>query len=265
GAGALHAGEAVVEVAERLGAGVAKALLGKAALPDDLPFVTGSAGWLGTRASNEMMQECVTLLMVGSGFPYTESLPGEGRARGVQIDVDGRMLGLRYPMEVNLVGDSDLTLRALLPHLREQPDREWRRRIGAKVASWWREVEERAMAPADPLNPQRVFWELSSRLPDRSILCGDSGSSTVWYARDLKIRCGMLASLSGTPATMGSAVPYALATKLAYPDRPVVAMAGDGAMQMNGLNGLLTVAQRWRDWPDPRLIVLVLNNRDLSY
>ncbi len=265
GAGALHATDEVVATAELLGAGVAKALLGKAALPDDLPFVTGAVGWLGTRASNEMLMECDTLLMVGSSFPYSEFLPPEGKARGVQIDVDGRMLSFRYPMEVNLLGDSAATLRALQPHLRRRTDHSWRQTIAGKVAAWWREAEERAMQPAEPLNPQLLFWELSRRLPDSCMLAGDSGSSTVWYARDLKIRRGMLASLSGTLATMGSAVPYAVAAKFAYPDRLAVALAGDGAMQMNGINQLITVAKYWRRWSDPRLIVLVLNNRDLNY
>jgi pyruvate dehydrogenase (quinone) len=265
GAGALGATDEVIEVAEHLGAGVAKALLGRAAVPDDLPFVTGAVGWLGTRASNEMMGECDTLLMVGSRFPYTEFLPAEGQARGVQIDLDGTMLSLRYPMEVNLVGDSAETLRALLPYLEAKTDRSWRRSIEAKVAAWWQEAEARAMHEAEPLNPQRVFWELSPRLPDNCILAGDSGSSTVWFARAMKIRRGMLASLSGTLATMGSAIPYAVAAKLAYPDRPAIAISGDGAMQMSGLNMLITVAQRWRQWRDPRLIVLVLNNRDLNY
>jgi len=265
GAGALHATDEVVATAELLGAGVAKALLGKAALPDDLPFVTGAVGWLGTRASNEMLMECDTLLMVGSSFPYSEFLPPEGKARGVQIDVDGRMLSFRYPMEVNLLGDSAATLRALQPHLRRRTDHSWRQTIEGKVAAWWREAEERAMQPAEPLNPQLLFWELSRRLPDSCMLAGDSGSSTVWYARDLKIRRGMLASLSGTLATMGSAVPYAVAAKFAHPDRLAVALAGDGAMQMNGINQLITVAKYWRRWSDPRLIVLVLNNRDLNY
>jgi pyruvate dehydrogenase (quinone) len=265
GAGALGATDEITAVAELLGAGVAKALLGKAALPDDLPFVTGTVGWLGTRASNEMLMECDTLLMVGSSFPYTEFLPKEGQARGVQIDLDGGMLSIRYPMEVNLVGDSAETLRALRPLLQRKQDRSWRQQIEQKVTAWWQELEQRAMHEADPLNPQRVFWELSRRLPDRSILAGDSGSSTVWFARDLRIRSGMLASLSGSLATMGSAIPYALAAKLAHPDRPVIATLGDGAMQMSGLNALITVAQRWRGWADPRLIVLVLNNRELSY
>jgi pyruvate dehydrogenase (quinone) len=265
GAGALRATDEVIEVAERLGAGVAKALLGKAAVPDDLPYVTGSTGWLGTAASNTMLMECDTLLMVGSNFPYTEFLPREGQARGVQIDLDAGLVGLRYPMEVGLVGDSAETLRALLPLLKPKASDAWRQRVEGLVQEWWRTLEGRAMHEARPLNPQRLFWELSPRLPERCILAGDSGSSTVWLARYLRLRRGMMASLSGTLASMGSAVPYALAAKLAYPDRPVLAIAGDGAMQMNGINGLITIARFWREWADPRLVVLVMNNRDLSY
>ena len=265
GAGALNATDEVMQVAELLGAGVAKALLGKAAVPDDLPYVTGSIGWLGTSASNEMMMECDTLFMVGSGFPYTEYLPKEGQARGVQIDIDGRMLSLRYPMEANLVGDSAETLRALAPLLTRKTDRAWRAQIEEKVRASWQELERRAMHDANPLNPQRVFWELSPRLPENAILTADSGTSTVWFARDLKMRRGMMASVSGTLATMGCAVPYAIAAKFAHPDRVVVAAVGDGAMQMNGINELITIAKEWRRWSDPRLIVLVLNNRDLNY
>lgn len=265
GAGALHATDEVIEAAERLGAGVAKALLGKAAVPDDLPFVTGSAGWLGTLASNRMLQQCDTLLMIGSGFPYSEFLPREGEARGVQIDRQGRMLSLRYPMEVGLVGDSAATLRALLPLLRQKEDSAWREQI-ARWNDEWRQMAERwANQQTELLNPQLVFAELSPRLPDDVILAGDSGSSTVWYARYLQIRRGMLASLSGTLATMGSALPYATAAKFAYPDRLAIAILGDGAMQMNGLNQLITVAKYWKEWRDPRLVVLVLNNRDLNY
>jgi pyruvate dehydrogenase (quinone) len=265
GAGALHATDELIEVAEALGAGIAKALLGKAAVPDDLPFVTGTAGWLGTRASNQMLAECDTLLMVGSGFPYTEFLPPEGQARGVQIDLDGRMLSLRYPMEVGLVGDSAETLRALLPLLQRKAANPWRQMVEQRVRDWWREAEQRALHEATPLNPQRVLWDLSPRLPDDVLLAGDSGSSTVWYARDLRLRRGMQATLSGTLATMGSALPYALAAKLAYPDRPAIAILGDGAMQMNGINALISVARWWGEWQDPRFIALVMNNRDLNY
>jgi len=264
GAGALHASDEVMETAERLGAGVAKALLGKAVLPDDLPYVTGAIGLLGTKPSWDLMMECDTLFMIGTSFPYAEFLPKEGQARGVQIDIRPRNLSLRYPMEVALCGDSRETLRALLPLLEPKVDRRWRERIEAWNREWWTVLERRAMNEAEPINPQFVFWELSSRLPDRCILTADSGSSANWWARDLKIRRGMMASLSGNLATMGPGVPYAIAAKFAYPDRPVIACVGDGAMQMNGLNELITVAKYWREWEDPRLLVLVLNNRDLN-
>ncbi|MGH8470054.1 MAG: thiamine pyrophosphate-requiring protein [Gammaproteobacteria bacterium] len=264
GAGALHAGNEVLEVAELLGAGVAKALLGKAALPDDLPFVTGAIGLLGTKPSWEMMDDCDTLLMVGSNFPYSEFLPPEGQARGVQIDIDGRMLSIRYPMEVSLVGDSKETLRALIPSLRRKDYRGFREQIQQKVTEWWKTLEERAMNSADPINPQRVFWELSPRLPDDCIITSDSGSAANWYARDLKMRPGMMASLSGGLATMGPGIPYAIAAKFAYPERTVIALVGDGAMQMNGNSELITAVKYWKRWSNPKLIVCVLNNRDLN-
>jgi pyruvate dehydrogenase (quinone) len=264
GAGALNAGEEVLEVAEILGAGIAKALLGKTALPDDIPFVTGSIGILGTRPSWDMMNECDTLLMVGSSFPYAEFLPEDGKARGVQIDIDGRMLSIRYPMEVNLTGDSKETLRELIPFLERKEDRSWREKIEEGVREWWQITEARAMNDANPLNPQRVFWELSPRLPDHCILTCDSGTSAIWYARNLKIRRGMMGSLSGTLASMGSGVPYAVAAKFAFPDRVAIALVGDGAMQMLGNNGLITIAKYWKEWSNPQLIVLVLNNRDLN-
>jgi pyruvate dehydrogenase (quinone) len=265
GAGALRAGGELHEVADILRAGVAKALLGKTVLPDDLPFVTGSVGWLGTTASNDMMTRCDTLLVVGSGFPYTEFLPPEGQARGVQIDIDPGMLSLRYPMEVELAGDSADTLRALIPLLEPKRDQTWREEIEASVRDWREEAERRALQPADPVNPQLLFHELSPRLPDNCVLAADSGTSTVWFARDLVVRPGMLASVSGTLATMGCGIPYAIAAKFAYPDRVALALIGDGAMQMSGLTELVTIAKYWREWVDPRLIVLVLNNRDLGY
>jgi pyruvate dehydrogenase (quinone) len=266
GAGAHDATDELIQVAELLGAGIAKALLGKMVVPDDVPFVTGSIGILGTPASFDMMSECDTLLMVGSSFPYAEFLPEEGQARGVQIDIDAKMVGLRYPMECSLVGDSKATLQALIPLLRRKDDRGWQQRIIDNVKRSWELLEQKAMNPAaPPVNPQRAFWELSSRLPDNTILAGDSGSVASWYALDIKARRGMLGSLSGTLATMGSAVPYAYAAKLAHPDRPVVAMVGDGAMQMNGMNCLITIARDYQGWADRRLVVLVLNNRDLSF
>ncbi|ABO58766.1 thiamine pyrophosphate-requiring protein [Burkholderia vietnamiensis] len=267
GAGALHATDDVIAVADRLGAGAAKALLGKAALPDDLPWVTGSIGLLGTKPSYELMNECDTLLVVGSGFPYSEFLPKEGQARGVQIDLKADMLSLRYPMEVNLVGDSAETLRALLPLLKERQDTAWRDRIAKWNADWHDTLAARAAAKASAgrgVNPQRAFTELSPRLPADVILTSDSGSCANWYARDLMIRRGMMGSLSGGLASMGAAVPYAIAAKFAYPLRPVIAMVGDGAMQMNNMAELITVAKYWRQWADPCWICMVLNNEDLN-
>jgi pyruvate dehydrogenase (quinone) len=264
GAGARHAAAEVKEIANILGCGVAKALNGRDALPDDLPFVTGAAGLLGTKPTTEMMENCDTLFMVGSGFPYSEWLPEPGQARGVQIDIDGKMLGIRYPMEVNLVGDSKETLRALIPHLRRKEDRSWREKIEGEVSRWWQILENRAMQDAQPLNPQRVFHELSPRLPERCIVIGDSGSATNWWARHLKLREGMMAALSGTLATMGPGATYALGAKFAHPDRPVIAALGDGTMQMFGFNALVDIAKYWQRWSDPRLIFLVLNNQDLN-
>lgn len=264
GAGAMDATDEVIKVAELLGAGIAKALLGKAVLPDHLPFVTGSIGLLGTKPSWDLMQNCDTFLMIGSSFPYPEFLPKEGDARGVQIDIDARMIGIRYPMEVSLVGDSKETLKALIPFLKRKDDTSWRDKIERNVADWWKTLEARAMNDAKPLNPQRVFWELSPRLPDNCILTSDSGSTASWFARDLKIRPGMKASLSGNLATMGPGVPYAIAAKFAFPERVAIALVGDGAMQMNGNNGLITISRYWKQWKDPRLIVLVLNNGDLN-
>ncbi|HEY1228116.1 MAG TPA: thiamine pyrophosphate-requiring protein, partial [Ramlibacter sp.] len=264
GAGALHAGPELLEIADRLGAGIAKALLGKAAVSDDLPFVTGAVGLLGTQPSWDLMDGCDTLLMVGSSFPYSEFLPKEGQARGVQIDLDNRRLGLRYPMDVNLVGDSKLTLQALLPLLQAKEDRSWRQQIEENVGKWWKVMEERAMSDARPINPQRVFWELNRLLPDDAVVCCDSGTTAAWYARDLKFRNGMMGSVSGGLASMGCAMPYALAAKLAHPQRPVFALLGDGAMQMIGLNALITIADRWKQWANPRLTVMVLNNGDLN-
>ncbi len=264
GRGALGAEAELLETADTLGAGIAKALLGRAVVPDDVPYVTGSIGLLGTKPSWKLMSDCDTLLMVGSSFPYSEFLPEEGQARGVQIDLDARMIGIRYPMELNLVGDARETLRALLPLLERKTDRSWQEAIVAEVEGWWELLEQRAMDDADPVNPQRVFWELSRRLPDRCILTADSGTASNWFARDLRLRSGMEISLSGNLASMGPGVPYAIAAKFAHPDRVAVALVGDGAMQMNGLAELITVAKYWQRWSDPRLVVLVLNNRDLN-
>lgn len=264
GAGALDSGDEVAAVADVLGAGVAKALLGKAVLPDDLPFVTGSIGLLGTKPSWEMMDHCDTLLLIGTTFPYSEFLPEDGQARAVQVDIAPRNVSMRYATEVNLIGDSKPVLKALLPLLHAKQDPSWRERVELNVRKWWRGLEAKAMEPAQPINPQRIFWELSPRLPDRAIVCGDCGSHTNWYARDLRLRRGMMASLSGKLATMGGGVPYAIAAKVAHPDRPVLAIVGDGAMQMNGNAELVTVKQYWKQWSNPCFVVMVLSNHDLN-
>ncbi|MBV9212817.1 MAG: thiamine pyrophosphate-requiring protein [Actinobacteria bacterium] len=264
GQGAKGAEQELVETAALLGAGVAKALNGIAVLPDDLPFVTGSIGLLGTKPSADMMGGCDTLLMIGSNFPFADWLPSEGQARGVQIDIDGRLVGLRYPMEVALVGDARDTLRALLPLLERKDDRGWREDIEAGVERWRRQLAERARVPGNPINPMLVFEELSPLLPEGSILTADSGTCANWWARHISFRAGMQAGISGTLATMGCAVPYALGAKFAHPDRTVVAAVGDGAMQMTGINALIDVAHYAERFPNPQTIVLVLNNGDLN-
>jgi pyruvate dehydrogenase (quinone) len=264
GSGSRNARSEVEQVAELLGAGVAKPLLGKDVLSDELPYVTGSIGLLGTRPSYEMMMDCDTLLTVGSSFPYTQFLPAFDQARAVQIDVDAKYIGMRYPYEVNLVGDAAATLQALIPHLQRQEDRSWREDIEAKVARWWQVMEAEAMVEADPVNPMRLFHELSARLPGNAIVTADSGSSANWYARQLKFRTGMRGSLSGNLATMGPGVPYGIGAKFGNPDRPVIVFAGDGAMQMNGMAELITIKHYWQEWEDPRLIIAVLHNDDLN-
>lgn len=264
GAGAANATQEVIQIAELLHAGVAKALLGKSVLADDLPFVTGPIGFFGTTATENLMNECDTLLMIGTSFPYAEFLPKEGQARAVQIDIDGRMLSLRYPVEVNLLGDSGETLRRLIPLIHKKPNNEWRHKIEDDIRKWRQEQEQLAQRQSALLNPQLVFKELSSRLPENCIITADSGSTASWYARDLYFKDGMRGSLSGTLATMGCAVPYAIAAKFAYPERTVIAFAGDGAMQMNGNEELLTISKYAQSWANPNIIICVINNRDLN-
>ncbi|PRX45891.1 pyruvate dehydrogenase (quinone) [Prauserella shujinwangii] len=266
GQGARHAEAEVVEAAELLGAGVAKALLGREVLDDDLPFVTGPIGLLGSEPSDDMVMNCDTLFMIGTSFPYAEWLPDEGQARGVEIDIDGSMIGIRYPMEAHVVGDAKETLKQLIPMLKRKEDRGWRERIEEHVRTWNRTMEDRASQHFQgQINPQAIAHVLSPMLPDDCILTADSGSSTNWWARHLKLRKGMRASLSGTLATMGPGVPYAIAAKFAYPDHPVIAFVGDGAFQMNGMNEMITV-QRYAEQlgGGPPLVFCVFNNEDLN-
>lgn len=265
GQGAAGAVAEVREIAELLGAGVAKALLGKDVLSDELPYVTGPIGLLGSRPSYELMRDCDTLLTIGSSFPYTQFMPEFGKARGVQIDIDPHMIGMRYPYEVNLVGDARATLRRLIPLLTaDGRGREWQDTVCANVKRWHETMERRAGLSADPINPEHVARALDPLLPDNAILTSDSGSVANWYARHITMRPGMRGSLSGTLATMGPGVPYAIGAKFAHPDRPVFALVGDGAMQMNGLAEMITAAKYRDRWSDPRLVVAVWNNQDLN-
>jgi pyruvate dehydrogenase (quinone) len=264
GQGARRAREEVMQVADVLGAGVAKALLGKDVLSDELPYVTGAIGLLGTRPSYELMMGCDTLLTVGSSFPYTQFMPAFGQARAVQIDRDARLIGMRYPYEVNLVGDAQATLKQLIPMLHRKTDQSWRQEVEDSVARWWEVMERRAATGADPINPETVFAALSPRLPEDCIVAADSGSSANWYARHLRFRDNIRGSLSGNLATMGPGVPYAIGAKFGHPGRVCIALVGDGAMQMNGINELITIAKYWREWRDPRLVIGVLHNDDLN-
>jgi len=264
GAGAKNAPDELIAVADRLQACCAKALLGKDVLPDDLPWVTGTIGLLGTRPSSDIMNQCDALLLVGTNFPYAEFLPKDGSVPAVQIDIDPRYIGLRYPTNVNLIGDAADTLQALLPHLHQKEDESWRESVRQNKEEWYRVEDDRARQDADPLNPQMLFVELNKKLPSNAILTGDAGTPTNWMARHIMVRRGMKMSLSGNLATMGSAVPYAIAAKFAFPDRCVISLPGDGAMQMNGINELITVHRYWKQWSDPRLIFFVLNNQDLN-
>ncbi|MGO1462207.1 MAG: thiamine pyrophosphate-requiring protein [Marinobacter sp.] len=264
GAGCKNAVDDVLALAEKLGAGVAKALLAKVMIPDDVEFVTGTMGLLGTRPSQDMMNECDTLLMVGTRFPYAEFLPVDKKVRAIQIDLDAEALGLRFPTEINLHGDAAATLQALTERVNRKEDRSWQQTLVKNTHDWWELMGERASQSAKPINPQQVFWSLNQRLPDNALLASDVGSATNWYARYLKVRRGMHGSVSGGLASMGNGIPYLLAAKFAFPDQPGIAMVGDGAMQMLGNQALIGVAKYWQEWEDPRCIILVLNNRDLS-
>ena len=264
GAGAADAADEVIQAAELLGAGVAKTSLGRAALPDDLPYVTGPIGLLGSTASEAMMSGADTLFMIGTSFPYAEWLPKEGQCRGVEINHDGRMIGVRYPIDANLVGDSKDTLAELIPLLKHKQDRSWRTKIESDVETWWRVLDKRAHDKADPLNPELVVHELSKQLPDNAVITTDAGSVANWWARHLRLRRGMAASLAGNLATMGPGTPYAISAKLAHPGRPVIAVVGDGVFQMNGMAEMITV-KRYRDrLSNGPLIFCVFNNQDLN-
>ncbi len=264
GQGARGATDEVIAVADQLGAGVMTALLGKDVVPGDLPYHTQQLGLLGSKPSYDMMQDCDTLLMVGTNYPYAEFLPASGQARGVQVDLTSRHLSLRYPMEVNLAGDAKATLTALLPLLEHQQDRGWQEQVIKGMKDWNDVTEREANVPADPINPRLVYQKLNERLPHNSIVTADAGSTADWYGHHIKLGRNMDGNLSGMLASMLAAMPYAVAAKFAHPDRPVVCTIGDGAFQMLGMNELLTVKRHWKTWADPRFIVMVLHNDDLT-
>ncbi|MDQ0870411.1 pyruvate dehydrogenase (quinone) [Arthrobacter sp. V1I9] len=264
GQGARHAAAEVVAVAEQLGAGIATSLLGKPYMDETLPFAVGTMGHLGTTASAHLLGNCDALLIVGSNDPWTEFYPPPGAARAVQIDIDERKIGNRYPVEVGLAGDAASALQALGTRLNQRPRGQWREDVEQEVTRWRALAEERAAVPARPMNPERVVRELNGRLPANAQVSVDVGSCVYWYARQLVLPQGVPAHLSGTLASMGCSIPYGIAAKLAHPGRPLVALSGDGAMQMSGIAELVTVAHRWRQWEDPRFVVCVFNNRELT-
>ncbi|GHH39743.1 thiamine pyrophosphate-requiring protein [Lentzea cavernae] len=264
GRGAAGAQEEIAEVVATLGAGATASLVGKPVVPEDAPWHTGVMGHLGTTASAELMAGCDTLLIIGCNDPWTEFYPAPGQARAVQIDIEARVVGSKYPVEVPLTGDATETLRMLLPLLRQREDRAWENKVFDSVVRWRALAGRRANAPADPLNPELVVHALSGQMPADAQVAVDVGSSCYWYARHLALPVGVPAHTSSYLASMGCAMPYGIAAKLHAPQRPVVVLAGDGAMQMNGLLELITVADRWRSWDDPRFVVLVLHNQDLN-
>jgi pyruvate dehydrogenase (quinone)/pyruvate oxidase len=255
GRGALHATAALEEIAERLGAPIVKPLLGKAAVADDSPYTTGGIGVLGTKPSQEVLEQCDTLLMVGTSFPYIEYFPKPGQARGVQIDLDPQRIGLRYPVEVGLVGDSGRTLEVLLPLLQRNSHRDFLSAAQAATREWWDLMEARGTARTLPMKPQVVAWELGKRLADDAIIACDSGSVTVWWARQIKAKPGQAFIVSGTLASMANALPYALAAQIAHPNRQTVAFVGDGGFSML-MSELITAVK----YQLPIKVVILKNN-----
>src|SRR5687768_7804889 len=255
GRGALGATDELLQVAEILGAPIVKALLGKAAVPDDSPYTTGQAGLLGTRPSQEALENCDTLLMVGTSFPYIEFYPKPGQARAVQIELDPGRLGLRYPIEVGLIGDSGRTLAALLPLLQRNEDRRFLELAQKGMQDWWRLMEEQGTRPDVPMKPQVIAWELGKRLRDDAIVCCDSGTVATWWARHIRVKRGQMHSLSGMLASMANGVPYAIAAQIAHPTRQCVAFVGDGGFSM-----LMAELATCVKYELPVKIVVVKNN-----
>jgi pyruvate dehydrogenase (quinone)/pyruvate oxidase len=255
GQGALAATDELEAAAEKVAAPIVKALLGKAAVPDDSPYTTGCIGLLGTKPSQEVMESCDALLMVGTSFPYIEFLPRPGQARGVQIDIDPARIGLRYPVEVGLVGDGRCTLQKLLPLLARKEDRSFLRRAQEGMAEWWKLMEGQGTRDDVPMKPQVLAWELGKRLSSEAIVSGDSGTVATWLARQIPAKRGQKFSLSGNLATMGNGVPYTIAAQIAYPEHQCVAFVGDGGFSM--LMAEFATAVKYRL---PIKVVVVKNN-----
>jgi pyruvate dehydrogenase (quinone) len=265
GHGANGATDEVLEAARLAGAGIITALRGKQVVPSDVPYHSQQLGLLGSRPSTEQMSGCDTLVLLGTNYPYGQFLPKTGQARAVQVDLKPEQMGLRYPTEVNLWGDVKATLTALIPHLREKTDLSWQNTVVDGMRDWEAEMEAQAMLKyPDGVNPRRVFHELNKRLPNNAIVTADAGTTADWYGHHIRLRRGMMGDLSGRLASMLASMPYAVAAKFAYPDRPVICTIGDGAFQMLGMNELITVKKYLAQWSNPQLIVLVLHNDDLN-
>ena len=265
GAGARGATDELLEAADRTGAGIVTALRGKDVVPSDVPHHTQQLGLLGTLPSKHQMDRCDTLVLIGTNYPYPQFLPETGQARAVQIDLKPEQMGLRYPTEVNLWGDAKATLTALLPLLERKDDRAWQERIAEEMRGWEREMAAQAdVRYPDGVNPRHVVHELNARLPQDAIVTTDVGTTADWYGHHIRLRRGMRGDISGRNASMFSSMPYAVAAKFAYSDRPVVCMIGDGAFQMLGMNELITIKKYRQRWADSRFVVIVMHNDDLS-
>jgi pyruvate dehydrogenase (quinone) len=264
GQGAKDAWPTVQALAEKLGAGITTSLLGKPYVDETLPYSAGTMGHLGTTASAFVLGNCDTLFIIGSNDPWTEFYPAPGQAIAVQLDIDAKLIGNRYPIEVGLVGDARITLEALLPLVAPSSNPRWVADVHSAVQRWRDISAQRAQVEANPINPERVLRELSAQLPANAQIALDVGSVVYWYARQLILPPGVPVHVSGTLASMGCSLPYGIAGKLAHPDRPMIVLSGDGGFQMTGVAELITLSRLWRDWSDPRFVICVLNNRDLA-
>ena len=265
GHGSNGATDEVLQAAKLCGAGIITALRAKQVVPSDVPYHTQQLGLLGTRASQHQMDDCDTLVMLGTNYPYSQFLPESGQARAIQVDLKPEQMGLRYPTELNIWGDVKQTLLALIPHLEQKSDLSWQEAIAKDMVEWENEMRAQAMLSyKDGVNPRRVYHELNERLPANAIVTCDAGSTADWYGHHIRFRDGMTGDLSGRLASMAAAMPYATAAKFAYPDRCVVCTIGDGAFQMLGMNELITVKKYLSKWDDPQFIVMVLHNNDLT-